>query len=100
MADALTRQAPVAAVTRAGRKPGTHTHILAIAGIVFWILLWAAVVVAFKVSPDFLPTPLQVLRKLVSLAVEPIGAGTLWVHAGWSILRLISRFAVAAAVGI
>lgn len=100
MADTVAPHAAVTPLPRATRSLGSYTHVLAVLGIGFWILLWAAIVIAFNVSPDFLPTPLQVLRKLVSLAVQPIGAGTLWVHMGWSILRLVSGFALAAAVGI
>lgn len=77
-----------------------HAYLLAGLGIVFWILLWAAVVVAFNVSSDFLPTPLEVLKKLISLATNPIGEGSLWVHMGWSILRFLSGFALAALIGI
>ena len=59
----------------------------------FWLALWWLVVVAFGISRDFLPTPLEVLEKIGSLTIHPIGAGTIWVHAGWSILRFLSGFA-------
>jgi ABC-type nitrate/sulfonate/bicarbonate transport system permease component len=66
----------------------------------FWLALWWLVVVAFGISRDFLPTPLEVLEKIGSLTIHPIGAGTIWVHAGWSILRFLSGFALAVAVGV
>lgn len=69
-------------------------------GVVGWILLWWGIVVVLKVSPDFLPTPWQVAEKLISLTTSPIGEGGLWVHAGWSVLRFLSGFLLAAIIGI
>jgi ABC-type nitrate/sulfonate/bicarbonate transport system permease component len=67
---------------------------------VLWIALWWAVVIAFGVSKDFLPTPYEVVRRIVVLAYEPLGAGTLWWHAWTSIVRLLSGFAAAIAIGV
>lgn len=65
-----------------------------------WIALWWAVVVVFQVSKDFLPTPYEVVRRIVVLAYEPLGAGTLWWHAWTSIVRLMSGFLAAVAIGV
>lgn len=70
--------------------------------IVVWLGIWWAGVVVTGVSPDFLPSPWQVGQKLVWLAQgeHRIGEGTLWVHAGWSMLRFLSGFLVALALGL
>lgn len=73
---------------------------LAVIGAAFWILAWWGVVAALDVSSDLLPTPWQVAEKLVWLATHSIGEGTLWVHAGWSLLRFLSGFLLAAVFGI
>lgn len=65
-----------------------------------WIAAWWGVVVAFGVSKDFLPTPYEVVRRIVVLAYEPLGAGTLWWHAWTSIVRLLSGFVAAVAIGV
>lgn len=70
------------------------------AGLAAWIVAWWAAVVVFEVRPDFLPTPPQVLEKLLWLARNEVGGGTLWVHAGWSVLRFLAGFVLAALLGI
>lgn len=65
-----------------------------------WIGLWWAVVVIFQVSKDFLPTPYEVVRRIVVLAYEPLGAGTIWWHTWSSIVRLMSGFLAAIVVGV
>jgi len=67
---------------------------------VFWLALWWGSVYVFGVSNDFLPTPYEVVRRIIVLAYEPLGAGTLWTHALASIIRLMSGFGAAVAVGI
>lgn len=72
------------------------------AGIVLagWMVLWFAGVEIFSVSKDFLPNPLEVVRRIVRLAWEPLGAGPLATHAWGSFLRLLSGYAAAIAVGV
>jgi ABC-type nitrate/sulfonate/bicarbonate transport system permease component len=70
------------------------------AAAAFWVVVWWAVVTYFKVSSDFLPSPFEVVRRIVVLAYEPLGAGTLWTHAWASIVRLLSGFAAAIVIGV
>lgn len=72
----------------------------AVVGLAAWICLWWGTVAALRVSPDFLPGPVQVLEKLLWLAHNEVGGGSLWLHAGWSVLRFLAGFALAALVGI
>lgn len=77
---------------------GSRTHWILAAGL--WIALWWIIVVAFGVSKDFLPTPYEVVRRILVLSYEPLGAGTLWWHAWSSIVRLASGFLAAVAIGV
>ena len=65
-----------------------------------WLALWFAVVEIFSVSKDFLPNPLEVGRRIIRLAWEPLGAGPLTTHAWGSFLRLLSGYAAAMVVGV
>lgn len=64
--------------------------------------IWWVAVAATDASSDFLLSPWQVAQKLVWLAQSGnrIGEGTLWIHAGWSVLRFLSGFLLALAVGV
>ncbi|MSP97071.1 MAG: ABC transporter permease [Betaproteobacteria bacterium] len=65
-----------------------------------WIVLWWGLVAALGVSPDFLPNPYEVARRLVVLAYEPLGAGTLLTHTWASVVRLLSGFGAALVIGV
>lgn len=92
----LTRQSRVSREVPRGISLASW-RLLVVLG---WIALWWVVVVSLGVSKDFLPTPGEVARRIVVLAYEPLGAGTLWTHAAASILRLLSGFAAAIVIGI
>lgn len=72
----------------------------AAAGPVVWIAIWWAAVAVLGVSEDFLPTPWDVVKRLQWLATNRVGEGTLWLHAGWSLLRFSSGFLVAAVIAV
>ena len=65
-----------------------------------WLGLWWGLVEALGVSKDFLPNPFEVARRLIVLAYEPLGAGTLLTHAWASVVRLLSGFGAALVSGI
>lgn len=69
-------------------------------GLAVWIAVWWGAVAVLRVSPDFLPSPWEVVVRLHWLAVHSIGEGTLALHAGWSLLRFFAGFLVAVAVGV
>lgn len=71
------------------------------AWLCIWVGIWWVVVACANVSPDFLPSPWQVVQKIAWLAQSEnrIGEGTLWEHAAWSVLRFLSGFGLALAVG-
>lgn len=65
-----------------------------------WLAVWFAFVELFGVSKDFLPNPLEVVRRIARLIEEPLGAGPLATHAWASFLRLLSGFGAAIAMGV
>lgn len=68
--------------------------------LVFWLAVWYGVVELFGVSKDFLPNPIEVMRRIIRLAWEPVGAGPLLTHAWASMVRLIWGFAAAIVIGV
>jgi len=71
--------------------------LMQISGILSVILLWEiATGVLHMFKPIILPTPDSVLLAAISLA----GTGELWEDAGWSLLRVLLGFAVAALAAI
>lgn len=65
-----------------------------------WVAIWGLIVEIFEVSSDFLPNPVEVLERIVTLSYEPIGAGTLVTHAAASVTRLLSGFLSAMLLGV
>ena len=66
----------------------------------FWLAIWYGIVELFGVSKDFLPNPIEVMRRIVRLAWEPVGAGPLVTHAWASMVRLMWGFAAAIVIGV
>lgn len=73
---------------------------LATVGVGAWTCVWWGVVSVFKVAPEFLPSPWQVVEKIIWLATDGIGEGKLWLHLGWSLLRFLSGFLIATVIGV
>lgn len=76
------------------------TLLVAIVVVAGWLALWALAVLAFKISPDFLPLPWDVAGRMLKLSWDPVGDGTLWLHLGSSLMRFFAGFLIAAAIGI
>lgn len=93
----MSRLRPDAARLR--RSPPRQAW-LAMAGVAAWIIAWWGVVAVFKVPQEFLPSPWQVVEKIIWLATDGIGEGKLWLHMGWSLLRFLSGFLLATALGV
>lgn len=104
--DADTSRASAGAVS----MPGTRSlgdRIAALpnsvrvgAMLLFWLAVWYGIVEVFAVSKDFLPNPIEVVRRIIRLAWEPVGAGALLTHAWASMVRLIWGFVAAILVGV
>ena len=74
--------------------------LLPILMISLWIIMWWSIAIFFDVSEDFLPTPDNVLARLIRLSHETIGEGTLIVHIIASLKRFIVGFCYALLIGI
>jgi ABC-type nitrate/sulfonate/bicarbonate transport system permease component len=68
--------------------------------LIFWLAVWYGIVELFSVSKDFLPNPIEVMRRIIRLAWEPVGAGPLLTHAWASMVRLMWGFAAAIVIGV
>jgi ABC-type nitrate/sulfonate/bicarbonate transport system permease component len=65
-----------------------------------WLSGWWLITWVFNVDPVFLPSPLDVLDRLIRLATVPIGEGTIFVHVLGSLQRFLTGFALAVVIGI
>ena len=72
-------------------------HVLVLCA---WIGGWWLLVELLNVSKDFLPNPLEVAERMITLTYDPVGAGNLFVHAQASSIRLLSGFGAALVLGI
>jgi ABC-type nitrate/sulfonate/bicarbonate transport system permease component len=88
------------AATAPASGGGRSLPLVGIAVVAGWLALWSLVVLLFGVSKDFLPPPWDVVRRLIRLAYDPIGDGTLAWHLWSSLVRFFSGFLIAAAIGI
>lgn len=79
---------------------GLPTSVRVTVVLLGWLGLWYAIVELLGVSKDFLPNPVEVIQRIARLAVEPLGAGALLTHVYGSIVRLLSGFGAAIAIGI
>jgi len=95
-ADALS--VPSAAPTRK-RRLLTSRRISAIT-LVALVAVWALAAELQLVSPVFLPSPLAVLNKLVTVATVGFVDATLWTHLAASLGRVFAALVAALGVGI
>jgi ABC-type nitrate/sulfonate/bicarbonate transport system permease component len=72
-------------------------HVLVLCG---WFGGWWLLVELLNVSKDFLPNPLEVAQRMITLTYDPLGAGNLFVHAQASSIRLLSGFGAALVLGV
>lgn len=86
--------------TTQGRLAGAASTGWVIAVLAFWIAFWWGLIVVFRINPDFLPMPGDVVTRLVRLATHPVGEGPLHVHVWASFQRFVGGFAMAVALGV
>ena len=78
-------------------KPGTKTPAWQnAAAIAFWVVVWQVAAMALGHGGLFLATPLQTLQALAALMPTP----AFWHRIGFSALRILSGFLLAAAGGL
>lgn len=62
--------------------------------------LWWLITSLGLIKPLFLPRPMAIWNAFQQSVAGIIDNNTLWVHIGWSLLRVMSAFALAVAIGI
>jgi taurine transport system permease protein len=74
--------------------------LLSLAGLASLILVWTLLSITGAVPSLFLPTPLEVLDRFVTLLHRPFAGGTLQAHLAASLQRFMAGFLLAAAIGV
>ena len=83
------------------RTTGEGSTILpSIVTIVAVLALWWLVTWLGLIKPLFLPRPQAIWFAFQQSVAGIIDNNTLWVHIGWSLMRVMSAFALAVAIGI
>ncbi len=80
--------------------PAKKTFIISLVTSLLLLGLWWLVTAMGWVKPLFLPSPGQVLSKLIELCSIGFANATLWEHAQASLLRVFSAFALACLTAI
>jgi ABC-type nitrate/sulfonate/bicarbonate transport system permease component len=82
------------------RLPAGRFWGLSLAGAAGFVLLWSGTALSGWVAPAFLPTPWEVMARLVQLMDEPFAGHTLQIHLLSSLQRFAMGFVLAACIGI
>jgi ABC-type nitrate/sulfonate/bicarbonate transport system permease component len=67
--------------------------------LIFWLIVWFAVVVLLKIDQSLMPTPSKVVEQLAWLWSNQVGAGGLLTHISASLQRFVGGFVLAAFTG-
>jgi taurine transport system permease protein len=76
------------------------TLLPSIVTIVAVLGLWWLITYLGLIKPLFLPRPMAIWNAFQQSIAGIIDNNTLWVHIGWSLVRVMSAFALAVAIGI
>jgi taurine transport system permease protein len=76
------------------------TLLPSIVTIVAVLGLWWLITSLGLIKPLFLPRPMAIWNAFQQSIAGIIDNNTLWVHIGWSLVRVMSAFALAVAIGI
>jgi ABC-type nitrate/sulfonate/bicarbonate transport system permease component len=71
-------------------------HLPALISFATFFLIWEALVDLRGIQPIYLPAPSLIVGTLVSMTLD----GTILFHLGFTLLRIFSGFAIAAAIGV
>ncbi|MFD0934243.1 ABC transporter permease [Methylobacterium trifolii] len=77
-----------------------RASLLGLAGTLAFLGLWAAIAHSGLVQHLFLPTPIEVTRRFLTLLTTPFAGGTLTAHLVSSVQRFLSGYLLAALVGV
>ena len=83
------------------RTPGEGSTVwISVISILAMLALWVAATHLGWIRPLFLPKPQAIWNALQQALAGQLDNNPLWVHAGWSLVRVISSFVLAVLVGI
>ena len=105
MSNTLTENAPkhIPAAKRKGAASITglllNRFFLYAVSIVMFLAVWD-VVALYKLTGSFLPRPLEVMKQLLDLMVNPLAGKTLFEHLWASLQRVLIAFVIAVLVGV
>jgi len=97
--DALVPASTPPAARRRGRRQ-VRLRLFSVAVSFAMLVSWGLVSGLGLVSPLFLPSPWRVAHQAVVLAQNGYAGATLWGHAGASLARVTSAFAIASALAV
>jgi len=81
--------------------PGAgDSRLIGVFSTLFFIALWAFVTEAGLIKPMFLPSPFEVVARLVDITVDGFAGATLIEHLNASLIRIFGAFFLACIIGI
>lgn len=77
-----------------------ETVVYGFVGLVVFLGIWYALPATGLVPQQFLPGPIMVFERIITLTTQPFAGATLLAHIAYSFTRFISGFLLAALIGI
>ncbi|WP_026970878.1 ABC transporter permease subunit [Aliagarivorans marinus] len=96
----LQKGSPVASGEYYGQPGAGDSRIIALFSTLFFIGLWALVTETGMVRPLFLPSPVDVVARMVDITLDGFSGATLGQHLAASLGRIFGSFALACLIGI
>lgn len=90
----------MASIRRTARRKSKGDWALSLIGLVGFFVLWQLLSVSGRFPPEYLPSPLTVLRTIGDLSTQAYSGATLWGHLVASLGRFALGFFLAASAGI
>jgi taurine transport system permease protein len=81
--------------------PGVgDSRLISVCSIIFFITLWAVATEGGFIKPIFLPSPFDVVDRLIDITVDGFAGATLVEHLNASLVRIFGAFLLACLIGI
>lgn len=77
-----------------------NSRLISVFSTLFFILIWAFVTEGGFVKPIFLPSPVDVVMRLIDVTVDGFAGATLVEHLNASLVRIFGAFILACLIGI
>lgn len=81
--------------------PGAgDSRLIGVCSTIFFIALWAVATEGGFIKPIFLPSPIDVVQRLIDITVDGFAGATLVEHLNASLVRIFGAFLLACLIGI